>query len=96
METDNSPRGGLKNKFENELHRSKLRGIESVIPARPESFCKSVSKEGFPTSGNDKHIAPRSRASSNSFIKKTSALYGLNFSGFLNFKILILNFIFCF
>jgi hypothetical protein len=35
----------------NELPRSKLRGIESVILACPESFCI---KEGFPTSGNDK------------------------------------------
>ena len=60
----------LKNILGNELPRSKLRGIESVIPTRPESFCNSVSKEGFPTSGNDKHIAPRSRASRNSFIKE--------------------------
>jgi len=30
---------------------AELRGIESVIPAHPESFCI---KEGFPTSGNDK------------------------------------------
>jgi len=35
-------------------HAAELRGIEAVIPARPESFCVSVSKEGFPTSGNDK------------------------------------------
>jgi hypothetical protein len=31
-----------------------LRIIESVIPARPESLCIPISKEGFPTSGNDK------------------------------------------
>jgi hypothetical protein len=36
-------------------YRSKTTVVESVIPARPESFFK----EGFPTSGNDKqNIGP--------------------------------------
>jgi len=32
---------------------AELRSIESVIPARPESFFLPKLEEGFPTSGND-------------------------------------------